>query len=296
MTNNKSEQTTSALERQLQVQQQQIEALEAAGTLREARARLSQRAVAIVAGVVLALGVSGAALAAIPSAGGEITACYRPGERLLRVIDAESGKTCKDKERTITWNKMGPQGPRGEQGLRGEQGPPGVPGAPGAPGEQGPPGAPGTPGEQGPRGEQGPPGPRGPSGLENWERVYVRSAESSGPGYAVVSVSCPQGTTMINGGAEIRRDVRDPNYYLAPLTVRSSRPDGNGWYAEAFETAPYSRVWVLDVFATCTSSPPATALATEAVPLAAEATTVEMPAVPLGLDPDTLQPAPAPAP
>ncbi len=64
-------------------------------------------------------------MAVIPDSDCEvITGCYSP-DGSLRVIDAQSGATCRTKETKITWNQTGPQGPIGPQGPQGETGPTG---------------------------------------------------------------------------------------------------------------------------------------------------------------------------
>jgi len=96
--------------------------------------------------------------AAIPSADGLINGCYSKKTGALRLVD---GKKCKKSERSVSWNKRGPQGPRG---LQGAQGPRGAQGMPGSQGTQGPQGEQGIQGEQGLQGEQGGEGPQGPTG------------------------------------------------------------------------------------------------------------------------------------
>lgn len=61
--------------------------------------------------------------ASIPDTGGVIHACYDSGNRMLRVIDTESGEACRTQEMALSWNKMGPQGPQGPQGSEGPRGP-----------------------------------------------------------------------------------------------------------------------------------------------------------------------------
>jgi hypothetical protein len=56
----------------------------------------------------------GIAYAAIPSADGTISGCYRTIDGTLRVIDAEAGQTCRSGEKPLTWSQTGPPGPPGE--------------------------------------------------------------------------------------------------------------------------------------------------------------------------------------
>src|SRR5262245_52168000 len=53
-----------------------------------------------VAVLALTLAGTGAAVAAIPSAGGTIDACYRSSDGQLRVVD---GQPCTNKEQRLTW-------------------------------------------------------------------------------------------------------------------------------------------------------------------------------------------------
>lgn len=74
---------------------------------------------------VLALTVTGAATAAIPSLNGEIKSCYSTSSGAMRVIDGDAGATCKATEQALNFNQKGPQGPAGPKGATGAQGPAG---------------------------------------------------------------------------------------------------------------------------------------------------------------------------
>ncbi len=63
------------------------------------------------------------AYASIPAPDGTITACYKPSDGKLFVIDSNS--TCPSGTTSLTWNQTGPQGPTG---ATGPQGPAGVSG------------------------------------------------------------------------------------------------------------------------------------------------------------------------
>lgn len=63
---------------------------------------------------------------AIPDSAGVVHGCLAGGR--LRVIDTETGETCKNNEQALSWS------------VGGVPGPPGPPGPPGAPGPTGPPG------------------------------------------------------------------------------------------------------------------------------------------------------------
>jgi hypothetical protein len=75
------------------------------------KAQLTQKNVVAFAAVAIAVALlGGAVLAAIPGAGGEISACYNRSGK-VRVIDAEAGETCKSRETPLAWNQIGPRGP-----------------------------------------------------------------------------------------------------------------------------------------------------------------------------------------
>jgi hypothetical protein len=86
----------------------------------------------------LVVAAAGTSFAAIPSAGGVIDACYKPYGGALRLIDAEAGATCSDREKPIHWSAEGPKGDKGDPGPAGPAGPAGAAGAPGPPGPPGP--------------------------------------------------------------------------------------------------------------------------------------------------------------
>lgn len=66
---------------------------------------------------------SGVAYAAIPDSGtGVISGCYSTITGAVKVIDAQSGKTCGVLEKPLSWNQTGPQGPVGPVGAVGPAG------------------------------------------------------------------------------------------------------------------------------------------------------------------------------
>jgi hypothetical protein len=77
----------------------------------------------VAATCALILGLTGFAVAAIPSPDGVINGCYQKKKGSLRVI--EQGRKCAKSEKPISWNQTGPKGAPGVQGTAG------VPGAPG---------------------------------------------------------------------------------------------------------------------------------------------------------------------
>src|SRR6266567_4924803 len=62
-----------------------------------------------VVGAVLAGGAA-ATIAAIPGADGVINGCYQKNVGNLRVIDPNSGDSCRPSEIPINWSQTGPQG------------------------------------------------------------------------------------------------------------------------------------------------------------------------------------------
>lgn len=138
---------------------------------------------ALGAAVLGLLAAGGIGWAAIPGSGESavISGCYEKTTGVLRVIDAQAGKTCTRWETAISWSQKGPKGDAGPQGTpgaagaagpagpKGEPGPQGVPGLAGpagSPGADGLPGANGSAGEKGERGEAGPAGEKGDPGVK----------------------------------------------------------------------------------------------------------------------------------
>ena len=78
-----------------------------------------KRLTAVVAGLVAAVVVAGAAYAGIAalSASSVITACKHKANGDVRIVDAAS--QCKVKEAVVTWNTEGPPGPPGPPGSGG---------------------------------------------------------------------------------------------------------------------------------------------------------------------------------
>jgi hypothetical protein len=76
-----------------------------------------RRYAVVLAAVVLTIGASAVAIAAIPDSNGVIHACRDNRTGALRVIDTEAGQTCSSKESALYWNQTGPQGPPGLSGY-----------------------------------------------------------------------------------------------------------------------------------------------------------------------------------
>jgi len=273
--------TLQELSRLVQEQQRQLTALqkqrETGQPPRRSRfAWLRRPGLATFALVASLLTVSGLAWASIPAANGVITGCYDK-DGSLRVIDAESGKSCGKKEKQLTWNQTGPTGPQGPQGLPGPQGTPGPKGDPGLQGPAGIPGPTGVPGVPGPQGPQGVPG------LSGYEIVTSDSLFNSSSTKAW-SADCPAGKVALGGDAYIFPSLADPNRFTAPVVLIASMPStGNGvtpgWEAASSEIAPYTYDWHMIVYAICANvatttvaaaNETAAAVATPTPPVSAE--------------------------
>ena len=105
---------------------------------------MKNRAVPLIASLVIAFSAvafAAGAFASIPDADGVIHACFSKSSGRVRVINADKGATCLNRERALDWNRQGRRGPKGAQGIQGEQG---VQGVQGIQGVQGLPGSPGV--------------------------------------------------------------------------------------------------------------------------------------------------------
>jgi hypothetical protein len=129
--------------------------------------------------------------------------------------------------------KLG-QLPAGRQGDPGPIGPPGGVGPKGEPGGIGPPGA---------------VGPKGDPGVSGREQVEAFSEFDSNTTKSV-SVDCPDGTTVIGGGAFVNA--------LGAVAIQTSVPlsEGGGWAVTAFETAPVAAGWDVQARAICAKVEP----------------------------------------
>jgi hypothetical protein len=183
--------------------------------------RSDRRALVLGVAVLAAAVVGGVSYAAIPASNGKINGCYDTQSGLLRVIDADAGKTCRQLETPISWNEQGPKGDQGEigpPGPKGETGLTGLPGPKGDPGPQGergfdgpsgPQGAAGQTGPRGPQGEQGPPGPAGPAGgVASIESLWGVPCTLNGIGGAVEIETSSTGAI---GMACLLPDLFEPN-------------------------------------------------------------------------------------
>ena len=118
------------------------------------------KAVAVTAVGILGGAGIGLAVRGDPApAPNTIYACVHRNGGHVRIVD--DADDCRDPERLVTWNRVGPSGPAGPIGPVGALGPAGAEGPQGAVGASGPAGAPGV---AGPAGPAGPPGPKGDPG------------------------------------------------------------------------------------------------------------------------------------
>jgi hypothetical protein len=67
-----------------------------------------RRYAVVLAAVVLTIGASAVAIAAIPDSNGIIHACRDTKSGNLRVIDTDTGQACSSKEDALNWNQAGP--------------------------------------------------------------------------------------------------------------------------------------------------------------------------------------------
>lgn len=85
------------------------------------------RTFAIVAGIGLAGGGVGAAIASIPDPDGTIHGCVNNrAAGVLRIIDPSTGATCGASETPLTFHQQGPRGLPGPKGEKGDPGPAGA--------------------------------------------------------------------------------------------------------------------------------------------------------------------------
>lgn len=96
--------------------------------LRQMRWLLTGSALGLGLGMIATL-----AYAAIPGAGGVISACVSTagfdGQHLVTLLDASQQSTCRPGQSLLTWNQTGPQGAKGDTGPQGPKGDTGTPGA-----------------------------------------------------------------------------------------------------------------------------------------------------------------------
>lgn len=193
--------------------------------MRRFRFRHSPALAVLVTALVVTLG--GAAYATIPDSAGVIHGCYKIGGEgfdsqrgSLRVIDTDSGQSCRKHETALTWNQTGPQGPAGPQGNTGAQGP------------------------EGPQGVQGAPGLSG-------YVVSTNSAVVGGLSTIHGAAYCPAGTVPLGGGINVSDYGTNGNGYNAQNNIHTieSFPSGTQWFVGIVNnnSAPITAVW----YATC---------------------------------------------
>ena len=172
--------------------------------------------------------VIGVAYAAIPHSGtGVISGCVGYITGSVRVIDEESGQSCRPWERDVDWNQTGPTGPEGPQGDQG---------VPGLDGTDGTDGADGTDGDDGDDGADGAPGPAGPAASTTY---YVATGGSAGQD---VTVDCDAGDIATGvGGYETNHPIR------VQVRTAGTVPVGFNFILAAGESGITGRVICLDL-------------------------------------------------
>lgn len=161
------------------------------------RWRLARLPFAIGITAILALS-GGLVYATIPDSGtGVIHGCYNKATGQLKVIDAETGESCKQAETSISWNQEGPQGATGPEGLQGPQG------QQGAQGEPGPAGADGTSVLNGTTAPGDSIGTSGDFYLDTSNSVLYgpKDDDGWGDGVSLVGLQGPQGPTGAQGAS-----------------------------------------------------------------------------------------------
>jgi hypothetical protein len=144
----------------------------------------------------------------------EIFGCVNKKTGILRISEK-----CSSAEKSITWNKIGPQGIQGEAGPQGLQG---EAGQKGDVGPQGPKGDTGLTGPQGLKGDTGSQGPAGNSGLTTTvtqtivQKVYDANGNlignflGSAPNYTTVQLGAARVSYANDGYVQLTGEV----YYL----------------------------------------------------------------------------------
>jgi hypothetical protein len=187
----------------------------------EVRLRLTRSRVAILVVLAALLG-AGVGYAAIPhSTTGVISGCYEKNTGLLRVINAQDGKSCTRFEAPLTWSQQGPQGVPGLRGLQGEQGLQGIDGV------------------------KGQDGAAAPAQHIEVETVYTNHGYGALGGGLTVDVGCDPGWVMTGGGA----DANDGTLIRSSPALTSSLP--NVWVARADGATFGSSTNSLDVWVVC---------------------------------------------
>jgi hypothetical protein len=111
--------------------------------------KIQTRSISIAALVLSGITLLTSGIYFASSSSQEINACYDKKNGVLRIASR-----CNSQEKSISWNKTGPQGIQGDPGERGPQGEKGEPGPQGVIGPIGPQGVKGETGPQGPQGNQ----------------------------------------------------------------------------------------------------------------------------------------------
>lgn len=126
-------------------------------------------------GAVLALGVSGSAVAA--GSGSKVHACVNKRTLLVRIVDPAKRQKCGRGEQPLSWSVTGPRGNAGPKGSTGPAGPKGA---------------------TGPQGPSGDAGPRGPKGDVVPDSRFGTKTEDAAGG---TGATCTLGEVWLAAGA-----------------------------------------------------------------------------------------------
>jgi hypothetical protein len=199
---------------------------------------MSKLVAAVLAAVVTTAVATGVAIGGIPGSDGLVNACADQRGN-LRVIDAEAGEQCSNKERAINWN---------QQGVAGEPGPKGDTGEPGPKGDTGEPGPKGDTGSQGAPGATGATGATGPAGATN---VRIRVSGGHGFGFAgdddlidnspvSETANCAAGERAVGGGIVTTGSID-------VVKTRQNGPTPDPVFTNGQWTTPTPTGWHIDV-------------------------------------------------
>ena len=181
-----------------------------------------RRVLLACAGAILVVSV-GVAYAAIPhSATGVINGCYDKKLGVLRVIDAQAGKTCFSWELAISWNQKGETGAAGPAGVAGSMGPAGPTGPAGPQGLAGLAGQPGAKGDKGDTGAQGIPGIQGIPGEPGEDGAD--GADGTPFDGTFTSPNGLYSLTVDNSGIELESPAASVKLTVAGVSVQASGP------------------------------------------------------------------------
>lgn len=150
---------------------------------------------ALIAGAVLATGVTAAVTLQSGGSGRTYYACLSRG--WLSNVGTSAPRCWHATQ--ISWNSVGPQGPQGPAGAAGATGASGPAGATGVAGPAGSAGATGPQGPEGPKGDTGATGAAGPSAVVASGQVSIgtNGADQWGSETVTLLTAAPSGSTVM---------------------------------------------------------------------------------------------------